>query len=81
MFMNILVMDAYINLASAIVLQAYKDLEIYEAENTENKKNTFRVPESEKSSAEWFIQSKEKDYLIKMITWWKKLRDEMGEIV
>lgn len=67
--MNILVMDAYINLASAIVLQAYKDLKIYEAED------------SEKISAEWFIQSKEKDYLIKMITWWKKLRDEMGEMI
>lgn len=79
--MNMPVMDAYINLASAIVLQAYKDLEIYEAENTENKKNTFRVLKSEKISAEWFIQSKEKDYLIKMITWWKKLRDEMGEMV
>ena len=67
--MNIPVMDAYINLASAIVLQAYKDLELYEAENTENKKTTFRVLKSEKNSAEWFIQSKEKDYLIKMITW------------
>lgn len=67
--MDLLVMDAYINLASAIVLQAYKDLEIYEAED------------SEKISAEWFIQSKEKDYLIKMITWWKKLRDEMGEMI
>ena len=77
--MNIPVMDAYMNLASAIVLQAYKDLELYEIEK--DKKNFCKITQNEKSTAEWFIQCKEKDYLIKMITWWKKLRDEMREMV